>query len=68
MDYLNKDICKSIPLFNIDYNKKQNLICGFFKLKKDYKKNNLYIDSLINTYKFIIENYKNYKFKLINYV
>ncbi len=32
MDYLYNDICKFIPLFDIDYNKKQNLICAFFLL------------------------------------
>ena len=63
--YLQNDLVEFIPLFNIDYNNKKNLLCGvFFKVKESYKNFNIYIDNLHKLYNFIINNYNNYQIRL----
>lgn len=47
MDYLKNSVCKFTPLFNIDYNKKKNLICSsLFKLKNSYRSLDKYLDGI----------------------
>ena len=55
MNYLQNDLCKFTPLFDIDYNKKVNIFSTcFFKLKNGgYKDFNKYLDGLIKLNKEI---------------
>jgi hypothetical protein len=47
MDYLENNICKLTPLFNIDYKKKKNLICGsLFRMKNSYRDINKYVNGI----------------------
>jgi hypothetical protein len=65
IDYLSNNICKFTPLFNINYNKKQNIISTcFFKLSKSYKKFDLYTNGLVIIYNNILTNYTDYKLRL----
>ena len=57
--YLENNLVEFIPLFNIDYSIKKNLICGcFFKLTESYKDFSNYTNGLIKVYNIIINNYK----------
>lgn len=63
MEYLKNDICKFTPLFNIDYNKKINILsCCFFKMKnsgyKDFTEYVKGIKKLNNDIKNIKPQYK----------
>lgn len=63
--YLENDLVEFIPLFNINYSIKKDLICGcFFKLNESYKDFSNYTNGLIKVYHIIINNYKNYNFRL----
>jgi hypothetical protein len=62
--YLDNELVEFIPLFDINYNIKKNLLCGtFFKLKNSYKDFNIYIDSLGILYNDFIK-YSNFNIRL----
>ena len=66
MEYLQNNLCKFKPLFNINYNIKKNLICCcIFKMSnKGYKEFSIYLNGLYKMYKYVINNLKNYRIRL----
>ena len=65
MIYLKNKFIEFIPLFDIDYNKKKNIIAiSLFKIKTSYKSFDIYLDNIKNIYNRINKDFKNYKFRL----
>lgn len=65
MEYLKNEICKFTPLFNIDYNKKKNLICGsLFRMKKSYKPLEAYINGIQLITDHLKKNMQDFTFRL----
>lgn len=65
MTYLENPFCKFKLHFDIDYNKKQNIIsASFFKIKKPYKSFHVYVNGLMDTIKFIKDNLPTFKLRL----
>ena len=66
MSYLQNNICTFIPLFNINYKIKKNLICcAFFKMyNKGYKDFSIYIKGIYIMYNHVIHKIKNYSIRL----
>lgn len=63
--YLENELVEFIPLFNIDYTIKKDLICScFFKLEISYKNFDKYIDGLKKNYNDVIKYYSKYTFRL----
>ena len=65
-EYLKNSICKFTPLFEIDYNKKKNIIsCSFFKMSEGaYKNFSKYTNGLKIFYNYINKNLKNFTIRL----
>tara|TARA_Y100000813_G_C24159858_1_gene351560 strand:- start:1086 stop:2318 length:1233 start_codon:yes stop_codon:yes gene_type:complete len=65
-NYLLNNICKFTPLFDIDFNKKQNIFSAiFFKLHGgSYKNFEMYMKGLNNLTNFIRNSFKGYKLRL----
>lgn len=66
-EYLKNDLVKFIPHFELDINKKINIVSSaFFKLEKNgqYKDFSIYVEGIKTTAKFIKENLKGYKFRI----
>jgi hypothetical protein len=60
MSYLENDICKFTPLFDIDYKVKKDIISMcFFKMQKGYKDFSLYLNGIQNITKYYKEKYGN---------
>lgn len=66
MEYLKNNICNFTPLFNINYNKKINIIsCSLFKIKgTGYKNFDNYLKGLFKLNKYVKKNMNNYKIRL----
>jgi len=63
--YLQNELVEFIPLFNIDYNIKKDLLsCIFFKLEESYKDFSIYIDGLTKLYEIVNKKYNNYHIRL----
>ena len=65
MTYLKNPFCKFKLHFDIDFNKKQNIIsASFFKMSKPYKDFSVYIDGLQTMIQFVENNLPDFKIRL----
>lgn len=63
--YLNNSICTFKPLFQIDYNIKQNILsCCLFKLVKSYKNFDKYLNGLEQLNSFVENNMQGFRIRL----
>lgn len=64
-NYLNNPICKFEPLFNLDINKKKDIISlSLFKMDYSYRDINIYVDYLKITYDKLKENFPNFTIRI----
>jgi hypothetical protein len=62
---LKNPFCKFKLHFDIDFNKKQNIIsCSFFKISKPYKKLSVYVDGIKAVIKYVEDNFTDVKIRL----